>query len=754
MARPPPAGLEEAVRQLSTYERWAWPERMSDEDPKAGAAQQVVLVLCGRVSTYLRAACSSPQQAVAALAAVQEAFGSEIALATRLREVLSVEAGCILTTGEAAADQGIAVVADLLSTYTQLEKKRDEHFNALADQSGPRITGHGLGKLLLPTLLECILGGTTRSWECDWETLKPLLQPIHDLALDLPLLEKAASFLLRLVRECAPQLLPQPDSDLEDEDVSTRTIQKAPKSAQEPSPRCLYSLAVLAQEIYDGLVAEGIHDAHAEEISEMVCLQSEVLQRLSCQARAEGIAPNLSRQAQAERMAPKQKVGSVVKSAPVPIRQRQTPRTPSPKRATAPATPPRPTGSSRRSSGPTPGSVRGSSRGRPRRSEALAVEPKCSTAPPDFSSAIPQSEDSLRSLLEELSMSCGAEELASCLMGRAEKAAAVIGKSTAESSEENAAAGKLVDLASFLRTFLELSQEGRNGVLAQLGRIIKLLLQGGSWSDKWRYSLHGMVELVTHPAAAKEAATNLWTEVAECPSVDEEQFHTAGYALAVGSLATELEGALCQQGETAREALANMNCLKLSAQMHLRWVRQLVLGPFGKQPNAALGLGRRAKQVQNQKSPKAMLSATSSSESEAELSEDILSDDVSAPSVASGDRASDLEDFIDWSAEHRFGLLRREGSPPRGPASSSLTSTGVNLSDGSRKDLAPQVQEFYNSKLVPDWEARIQSLLLKRPAPALPSKLATDKVTDAEEQPTKKPRHLPPTSSGLRRSVA
>jgi len=360
------------------------------------------------------------------------------------------------------------------------------------------------------------------------------------------------------------------------------------------------------------------------------------------------------------------------------------------------------------------------------------MEPKCSTTVGE----VPSGERGHRSLIEELSISFGPEELASCLVGRAEKAAAVIeskkSQADAETAQEAAAAAKLVDLASYLRTLLELNQDGRCGVLAQAARIVRLLLEGGSWSASLRHSLHGMVELVTLRSVAHRAASELWMQIAESPSVPQEKIETAGFALAVGSLATELEAALCEHGEKAAESLERLQSLKHTAQLQLRWLRQA---------------DRRGKKAQNSEA----ISPTS--ESEGELSEDILSDDVSAPSVASGDRASDLEDFIDWSPEHRFGLLRREGSPPREPASSSLTREGMSLSESTRNGLAPQVQEFYNSKLVPDWEARVQSLLLKRPAPPLP-KLATEKVENAQEPPSKKTRHATPAPSGLRATVS
>eukprot|EP00442_Polarella_glacialis_P017544 CAMPEP_0115077948 /NCGR_PEP_ID=MMETSP0227-20121206/17282_1 /TAXON_ID=89957 /ORGANISM="Polarella glacialis, Strain CCMP 1383" /LENGTH=809 /DNA_ID=CAMNT_0002465289 /DNA_START=121 /DNA_END=2550 /DNA_ORIENTATION=+ len=787
-----PPGLEEALRQLATSDRWARPELSSDENPSAGAALQVTLVLCGRVTTALRSATASTEKAVAALDAVRRIIGSEIVLAKRLMEILSVEAGCILATGEAAAEQGIAVVADFLSTFVKLEDQLSSQVSARMELE-PTLPRQGLGVLVLPTLLECILTGTTRSWECDWEAIQPQLQPLHDLALAQPLLGNAPSVFLKLVREHAPALLPvQPDSDDEDGAATQQRVM-----SQEPAPRCIYSLACLAQEIYDSLASRGEEAAYNEEISQMVHLQKEVLQRLAIQATdGEDYAP--SKQAY--------HCHSLTLEDPAPPTQAETPSSSSAakkKTAKVPETPaartasPKPVPRTPKKAPPapklppaimTPSPKRVSVTGRTETPPCVSLkggrifgdagaEAKCSGAALAKSSkatvslaaqtsprASPdQAMDSIRGFMEEVVDGSGANKLAECLVARAERASSIIssliasmnaGKGKELPEEARKAAEKLSDNAGYLVVLLELSLAGQAAVTAHVGRLVRCLLDGGSWGTEWRYSLFKMLQLVTHPILAKQSATTLWSQVTDSGAQARQQ--TADSALAVGSLASELCTVLAEErSDEAARALASMQCLKLSAQLHLQWLRQLVSEVCGQDgASAALPPPQRPPPQRRRRSidsaapscsgaaPAAAHQESCSSESEAEQSEDIGSDETpSAPSIASGDRASDLEDFIDFAPEHNScGLLRRAESPERGPTSSSSKCT-KGKKDASmllEHVLSPKVLQFYNSKLAPNWEARVRSLLLKRPIEE-PATSAADTKSMSDGCPEKMP---------------
>lgn len=767
-------------------------------------------MLCGRVAALLRAALARPEQAASSFEAVRRTLGSETALAKRLGDVLCVEAGCILTTGEPAADQGVAVVSDFLSTYMRLERRHREYVNS----QGACMIGQDLGNLLLPTLLECILAGTTRSWECDWEAVQPQLQPLHDVALEQPLLERAASVLLRLVRDRAPLLLPeQPDSDVEeDKEELERRHQRSLQSSSEPSPRCLYSLACLAQEIYDGLVAAGVHEAHLEEISQMVQLQTQVLHCLAQQGRsrrnqapaASAPATPISQRVVRANITPPAKRGNASRSKdltpPKIVLDTKT------KKASAgQATKVRNTGHGsvkRPRSTPTHSAVS---------PQEVAPAPGCSYAPKSLtvqSKVASNSMESIKGLMEELVNGSGAFQLASCLVARAERAvgiiAAVCSTPGKDDPEAIVAAGKLCDIARYLQLLLEMSSDGCSAVRAHNVKFVGFLLQAAAWPARWRHVLGTMLELVIHPLLAKEAAEALWDLVI---SSDTDALQSGGTALGVGSLATELAEVLTAEAcEEAKGALASMNCLKVSAQLHLQWLGQIVsdvCGPSEKQPvttHCSASLLHGDVEVEPQQANKqrcsdsraahcddsllpdvsgvGMRSANkhTSSDSEADESEDIGSEETpSAPSLASGDRASDLEDFIDFAPEHnRFGLIRKPMSPPIGPSPSGATGAGIQHSsaqgdedeatEASKPSLKPKVQDFYDSKLTPDWEARIRDALQKdsnlttavceEEAPASPavcSKLIS-KYDTVDEPPLKRQRWELPGHSGLTRT--
>lgn len=803
-----PTGLSEALQQLASLERWASPERMSDENPAAGAAEQVTLVLCGRVAALLRAALACPEQAESSFEAVRRTLGFETGLAKRLGEVLCVEAGCILTTGEPAADQGVAVVSDFLSTYMRLEQRHRDYVSSQGDCE----IGQDLGNLLLPTLLECILAGTTRSWECDWEAVQPQLQPLHDVALEQPLLERAASVLLRLVRDRAPLLLPeQPDSDVEEEREEMERRHQRLQGSSEPSPRCLYSLACLAQEIFDGLVAAGVHEAHLEEISQMVQLQTQVLQRLALQGRsrrnqasvtdASAPATPISQPVECTKTTPPARrgkaSGSTVLTPPKVVLDTKA------TKAT--------TGQAVKVKKTDNGSVK---RACPTRSavppDEIAPAPGCSHVPTSLSvqSKVASNPiEGIRGLMEELVSGSGAFQLSSCLVARAERAvdiiAAVCLTPGKDGSEAIVAAGKLSDIARYLQLLLELSSEGCSAVRAHSGKFVRFLLQAAVWPARWRQVLGTMLELVIHPLLAKQAAEALWDSVI---SSDTDAQQSGSTALGVGSLATELAAVLATEAEEeAKGALASMNCLKVSAQLHLQWLGQIVsdvCGPSEKQPGPTHcsasplhgDVGAEVQQANEQRcsdskaahcddsplpgdSGAGMLSANRhiSSDSEADESEDIGSEETpSAPSLASGDRASDLEDFIDLAPEHnRFGLIANPMSPPIGPSPSGATGVGIQHSsaqvdedeatEASKPSLKPKVQDFYDSKLAPDWEARIRKAIHKdsdlttavcEEAPASPavcSKLIS-KYDIVDEPPLKRQRWELPGHSGLTRT--
>eukprot|EP00931_Biecheleriopsis_adriatica_P078846 TRINITY_DN52259_c0_g1_i1.p1 TRINITY_DN52259_c0_g1~~TRINITY_DN52259_c0_g1_i1.p1 ORF type:complete len:820 (+),score=180.18 TRINITY_DN52259_c0_g1_i1:64-2523(+) len=812
---PVPAGLEEALRQLSAHERWAWPEHMSNENPSAGAAQQVLLVLCGRVATALRLATASPDQALAALQAVRRSLGSETVLAKRLTEVLEVEAGCILTTGQAAADQGVAVITDFLSSYVKLEEQEAAHLRSQAGRAAllagleSCLPGRGLGKLILPTLLECILAGTTRSWECDWEAVRPQLQPLHDMVLDQPLLEDAASNLLELVRNRAPALLPElPDSDVDaDEEEGLRQSQKRRLLQEDPTPRCIYSLACLAQEIQDSYVAEGVQDAHGEEISQMTQLQHEVMQRLAKQAAQHGCSGAIARQ----RNSP---TAPVVQAA---VKHCQA-RTPSPRKVTvtAPAasleTPPRPCMSAG-SRGPCDSRSGAAPKALPKATRkvlkgcgpapveqtttvTLREQPESSGSGqvfPDLAN-VPRSRledngsEGVRAFMEEIVNGFGAQEIASCLLGRVEKAIETISTSCSarngsaeeavdreKNSDAVSAAEKLGDIARYLRLLLEIRQDSQQAVASQVDRLIRCLLESASWPAGWRHSLCNMLELITHPLLAKQAAAELWQQVTS--ESGKSKLSTGPGALAVGSLASELMHVLEKDDtEEGEKALAPMKCLKLSAEIFLRWLHRLApKGPLGVPPVPCTehALDKDVQQrIEDEPCSSGKVDETSlrSSDSEADLSEDVASEATpSAPSIASGDRASDLDDFIDWRPECNIGLLQRSRSPPRGPTSSGAAETsGLPAGDSKgssyksyHSKLSQKVQDFCNSSLVPDWEARVRSLLLKRPAAPTESTKSPSSESDsaavsmgALAQDCKRKRMEFTESSGLLSAIA
>ncbi|CAE7243431.1 unnamed protein product [Symbiodinium necroappetens] len=183
-------------------------------------------------------------------------------VARRLDEVLSVEAGSILARGHVAADEGMAIVSDMINGFLQLEAALAEHLSNQPSTTAVELSfnARNLGILLLPTLLECTLAGITKCWDCDWGILGRQLQALHDLVLKKPLLDHAAMALLQLIWLRAPMLLPAEEKGRGK--ARTGGVQG------------------LSQEIHDTLVVEGMEQANAEEIQLMAHVRREVLQHL------------------------------------------------------------------------------------------------------------------------------------------------------------------------------------------------------------------------------------------------------------------------------------------------------------------------------------------------------------------------------------------------------------------------------------------------------------------------------------------
>jgi len=469
--------------------RWADPERL-EEDADAGAITSGTLLLCERLAVALRQATTA-EEAIRDLDALRVAFSEGEnaaetnaaldALAKRLEDVISVESRCILTSGCVAKEQALVMVAEILTSLL--------HVYRLGGTEAVRV-----GQTLLPNMLECILVGITKCWQSDWNGhLRPQLQPMHDLVLRRPLLEKAAFALLRLVWQRAPSLL---------DDSST---------AVAVSPQCAYAIASLSQEIHDELMATDLADAQQSDLELMTHLRRVVLEFLG-QA---GLRRRHRR-----------------KAPPIPMLALTTP-SPKKRGLEEVETEPRPSHKSRNL-----GNM----------DEALTSPPRSPVEPGD---AFPEPKkqpgfdkmngmNGIDSLMEVLLKDYGASSLATSLADRAEKCIESIAWAASKSiSPEAVEAKEAVQARQSLNDFVEylriLMTHSLDCVAWQMPRFVQRLCDSGTWEDAWRFSLAKVLDLVVHPNMAPQSATALWAQVVggsgKCPK----------RMKAVASLAKELD---------------------------------------------------------------------------------------------------------------------------------------------------------------------------------------------------------------------
>eukprot|EP00435_Cladocopium_sp_Y103_P004935 s1083_g1.t1 len=403
-------------------------------------------------------------------------------LAKRLEEVISVESRCILTRGRVAKEQALIIVAELLSSLLHLYRLNG------------REEAVKVGQNLLPNMLECILVGITKCWQSDWKGhLRPQLQPMHDLVLRRPLLEKAALSLLRLVWDRAPSLL----------DGSTGAVAVA------VSPQCAYALASLSQEIHDELMATDLAEAQAADLELMSQLRRVVLEFLGqagLRRRHRQKAPPVPRSDAAfDAAAPLQ----MVVATPSPKKRDRDPDDDDP---------------ASDAEGPGP------SRKVKRPGDQLSEPPSKKLEEADKTQGVDQ-------LLELLLKDYGASSLATSLADRAEKCLDTIAWAASKGIAPEAvlqARQTLEDFLQYLRRLLQ-HPEGAAAIAWRMPRFVQRLCDSGRWEDAWRFSLAKVLDLVVHPLMAPHSATALWAQVvgdrSQCPK----------RMAAVGSLAKELE---------------------------------------------------------------------------------------------------------------------------------------------------------------------------------------------------------------------
>ncbi|CAE7242666.1 unnamed protein product [Symbiodinium sp. CCMP2592] len=468
---------------------------------------KATLARCRQVAQNLHLAAGSHSKATAALQLVRRHLGCEMTVARRLDEVLSVEAGSILARGHEAADEGMAVVSDMINGFLQMEAARAEDLSNQPSTTAVELSfnARNLGILLLPTLLECTLAGITKCWDCDWGLLGRQLQPLHDLVLKKPLLDHAAMALLQLIWLRAPMLLPGEA----DEKGKGRPQGWVPQGL--PMAKCIYGLACLSQEIHDTLVVEGMEQANAQEIQLMAHVRREVLQHLGQSGRWQPEHGKLES-------------GQVVpETPPVSKKRPSTNRQSSPKK---------------------------------RRTANQQI--------------VPVGAQEIESFMAALLDKFGCEPLVGSFMERVEKAMAAMTlaatkgftKEAKEASDAALAAEKIADVMMNFQILLGFGKEAKQAIVDQLPQLVRHLLETSSWPDCWRHALCDMLELVIHQKLARESSASLWDQVGQ----KWLEHANASRLTAVGSLATVLAGVLTQMPDAkAAESLKCMENLRYSA---------------------------------------------------------------------------------------------------------------------------------------------------------------------------------------------
>jgi len=148
-------------------------------------------------------------------------------------------------------------------------------------------SGPTLYLLLLPRLLEYLIAGMERgAWSEHWTDIQQQLLPLHNLALQQPLIRNAPEAFVTLVRSLLCGTLPCCNGG---NNTSGETVY--PNKKRSPSVQCLYSVGCLAQDIADRLITllgEGV--TSTEAFTEMMQLQHAAAQLLAGSASPEKVA--------------------------------------------------------------------------------------------------------------------------------------------------------------------------------------------------------------------------------------------------------------------------------------------------------------------------------------------------------------------------------------------------------------------------------------------------------------------------------
>lgn len=690
--------LEAVLGRLQHERRWADPKQQTPESPEAGAMPQVTLVLCGRAAAALRQAVSAGQSE-AALSAVQRTIGAEL-LVSRLSDGLEVEMGCLLETGRPAAEQGVAVTVELLSLLAQLET------------GTPDAT---LRHQMLPVLIECLLTGLQTAWQGRWEVVQPMIRPVYDLALQVPLLPLAPTAFLSLVRRCLPEV---------------------------PDEKCLWSIGSIAQEIQESFQDPKLAAVAHQELDLMQKMQArvvELLDTLHCRPQLFPLS--------AKRFQSYLKAHETLPSKPCKkpeVRQDATPDAANMRRCGQ-------AGVSEDEAVPPAESCMKSDQGK--KLQASASTPSASTLHAEKVGQRAGIGPSMRvpaccrtTVAAMVEIAGGPRKFARNLGVSMLQSIKKLQEVTSEpvlAAEADDLVGKLQAQGAWLEAFLVFAKDPEPITAELTSHLVSCLLESGPLPTKIRAVLGPVHDVILSPSFASKAASELWQKVqgieggARVPRPSpESSSRSAGWVYAAGSLAKELEEVLLQEGEQhanpvllpgSCSAIGVLRCVQWAAYLHVQWLgcKELCESNFRPvEPELETGSNVDRSRWSAPSSSRVRL-GEDGSDSERDASESV--DSRSSDELQ--DQGSDLDDFIDDSRpELIYGfLVDPEDSTPEG---STFSPTEMSI------DKRPPVRD--------DWKDHCRRLLDAHPMPELP---------DFDSRPLKYARMSAPSAALARAAV-
>lgn len=300
------------------------------------------------------------------------------------------------------------------------------------------------------------------------------------------------------------------------------------------------------------------------------------------------------------------------------------------------------------------------------------------------------------------------------------------GRSEALQKQAAGSSRTVLIIARTMGLLLASGSEAISGDLVK--RLLRCILEGIELPPELRkLLLHPLMSVLLTEVLVHHAAAELWKQVEDClkPGIAEPK--QPDWVYAAGCLAHEIENFLSKNAENATSQSRNtMHTLQLAAKLHLSWSGYA--GPSLDEPEhhehaiteeapPSIDPEHARQRRHHVHHGKGLRLAASHQSLDGDSASDAASRSISSSSVSGddgaseagdklsvGDRASDLEDFIDMSEEHNnYGLLRQADAQLMAGVFHDV------------EDASAVVKEHYSTQIKPDWQAQCRRLLKEHP---------------------------------------